>query len=578
MEYGIFDLLKLVGSLGFFIYGMKVMSEAIQKVAGDKLRSTMNAITSNRFSGVLTGFLTTSIIQSSSATTVMIVSFVNAGLLKLKQAIGVIMGANIGTTMTAVLILVFGFSKFSISTYTLPIIAVGFPLLFAKNERLKYWGEFLIGFALLFMGLSALKDSVPDLKHNPEILEWITALNDLGYGSIILFVIFGTILTVIVQSSSAAMAITLIMCENGWIPFELAAAVVLGENIGTTITANLAALVGNVHAKRAARAHFMFNVFGVVWMLIAFYGYLNLIDTVMVSTNQGSPLNEVPAIKWGLTYFHISFNIINTLIMIWFVSFIVKVVERMVPVRSDEDEVFHLEYIGTQLMRTAELSLEEAKKEVAKFGKMTKKMLGFLQEMIETDNIKKQHKLLEKIERYEDRTDELEVEIDNYLIKVAEARLSAKASQEIKGILSITNDLERIADIILRTSNDVKRKAKYNLKFTDEQVSDFKEMFAVVADALETMQGNLKDNYSSVTLTEAVAKEEAINKMLKRLSKKHLGSIDSKEYNVRLGIVYRDILFGLEKIGDHAINVSEGITGTLGKDEEDRQEVAEETA
>jgi phosphate:Na+ symporter len=573
VEYGFFDILKLIGALGLFIYGMKVMSEAIQKVAGDKLRDIMNTITSNRLSGVLTGFLTTAVIQSSSATTVMIVSFVNAGLLKLKQAVGVIMGANIGTTVTAVLILVFGFSKFSISTYTLPIIAVGFPLLFTKKESLKSWGEFLIGFALLFMGLSALKDAVPDLKHNPEILAWITNLNDLGYASIILFVLIGTVITVVVQSSSAAMAITLIMCENGWIPFEMAAAIVLGENIGTTVTANLAAMVGNVHAKRAARAHLMFNVFGVVWMLLAFYFYLDVIDALMVSAGQGSPLNEVPAIKWGLTYFHITFNIINTAIMIWFVPQIVKVVERMVPVRSDEDEVFHLEYIGTQLMRTPELSLMEARKEVGKFGKMTRKMFGFLHELVETEDSKKQTKLQEKIQRYEDRTDELELEIDDYLVKVAEGRLSAKASLEIKGILSITNDLERIADIILRISNDVRRKVKYDLKFTKEQLEDLKAMFDVVMEAFDIMERNLNLDYSKVTLTEVVAKEDAINKKLKKLSKKHLNSIDSKKYDARLGIVYRDVLFGLEKVGDHIINVSEGISGTLGKDEEDLQAV-----
>lgn len=569
MEYGFFEILKLIGALGFFIYGMKVMSEAIQKVAGDKLRDIMNTITSNRLSGVLTGFLTTAVIQSSSATTVMIVSFVNAGLLKLKQAIGVIMGANIGTTVTAVLILVFGFSKFSISTYTLPIIAVGFPLLFVKKESLKSWGEFLIGFSLLFMGLSALKDAVPDLKSNPEILAWITNLNDLGFASIILFVLIGTVITVVVQSSSAAMAITLIMCENGWIPFELAAAIVLGENIGTTVTANLAAMVGNVHAKRAARAHFVFNVFGVIWMLFTFYFYLDGIDALMVNAGQGSPLNEVPAIKWGLTYFHISFNIINTAIMIWFVPQIVKVVEKMVPVRSDEDEVFHLEYIGTQLMRTPELSLMEARKEVSKFGKMTKKMFGFLHELVETDDSKKQTKLQEKIQRYEDRTDELELEIDDYLVKVAEGRLSAKASMEIKGILSITNDLERIADIILRISNDLRRKAKYEIKFTQGQKEDLNTMFDIVMEAFDIMEKNLNLDYSKVTLIEVVAKEDAINKKLKKLSKKHLNSLDSKNYDARVGIVYRDVLFGLEKVGDHIINVSEGISGTLGKDEED---------
>jgi len=568
VEYGVFDLLKLVGALGFFIYGMKVMSESIQKVAGDQLRTTMSIITSNRFSGVLTGFLTTAIIQSSSATTVMIVSFVNAGLLKLKQAIGVIMGANIGTTMTAVLIIFFGFSKFSISTYTLPIIAIGFPLIFAKNVKFKYWGEFLIGFALLFMGLSELKGAVPDLKNNSEILDWIQNLNNLGFGSIIIMVLIGTMLTVVVQSSSAAMAITLVMCENGWIPFELAAAVVLGENIGTTITANLAAMIGNVHAKRAARAHFIFNVFGVVWMMAVFYFYLNMIDSITIYMGYGSPLNETSAIKWGLTFFHISFNVINTIVMVWFISLIVKIVEKMVPVKTDDDDEFHLEYMGTQLLRTAELSLLEARKEVVKFGKMTKKMNGFLRELIAAEDTKRQTKLMEKIQKYEDRTDEMELEIDNYLIKVSEGRLSPSASFEIKGILSITNDLERVADIILRMSKDVGRKIKYNLKFSESNFKDFKVMFDAVDDAFDSMIENLSTNYSDVSISESRRKENEIDRLMKSMNKAHLRSIDEKDYDVKTGIIFRDILFGCEKVGDHIINVTEGVIGDFHKEDE----------
>lgn len=543
------------------------MSESIQKVAGDQLRGTMSIITSNRFSGVLTGFITTSIIQSSSATTVMIVSFVNAGLLKLKQAIGVIMGANIGTTMTAVLIIFFGFSKFSISTYTLPIIAIGFPLIFSKNVKFKYWGEFLIGFALLFMGLSALKGAVPDLKHNPEILAWISNLNDLGYLSIVIMVLIGTILTVVVQSSSAAMAITLVMCENGWIPYELAAAVVLGENIGTTITANLAAMIGNVHAKRAARAHFIFNVFGVVWMMLVFYFYLDIIDSFTVWMGYGSPLNETSAIKWGLTFFHISFNIINTSVMVWFINFIVKVVEKMVPLKADDDDEFHLEYMGTNLLRTAELSLMEARKEVVKFGKMTKKMNAFLRELIETEDSKRQVRLMEKIQKYEDRTDEMELEINNYLIKVSEGRLSTSASFEIKGMLSITNDLERVADIILRMSRDVNRKIKNNLVFSPSNSQDFTTMFDAVDASFDTMIHNLGENYSDVDIIEARTKENEINKLLKQMNKEHLKSIDEKDYDVKIGIVFRDILFGCEKVGDHVINVTEGVIGDFQKED-----------
>ncbi len=569
MEYGIFDFLQLAGALGFFIYGMKIMSESIQKVAGDQLRTTMSIITANRFSGVLTGFITTSIIQSSSATTVMIVSFVNAGLLKLKQAVGVIMGANIGTTITAILVVIFGFSKFSISTYTLPIIAIGFPMIFAKNVKFKYWGEFLIGFALLFMGLSELKNAVPDLKHNPEVLIWIKDLNDMGFVSILIMVAIGTILTVVVQSSSAAMAITLVMCENGWIPYELAAAIVLGENIGTTITANLAAMIGNVYAKRAARAHFIFNVFGVIWMLVVFYFYIDIIDAITIALGYGSPLNETSAIKWGLIFFHTSFNILNTFIMVWFISQIVTIVEKMVPVKTDDDDEFHLEYMGTQLLRTAELSLMEARKEVVKFGKMTKKMNGFLRELLTTDDSKRQVRLMEKIQKYEDRTDEMELELDNYLVKVAEGRLSTSASFEIKGILSITNDLERVADIILRMSKDVGRKIKYKLEFSKSNMDDFQQMFDAVDDAFDTMIENLGSNYADVDITAAIVRENAINKLMKSINKAHLKSIDERDYDVKTGIIFRDIIFGCEKVGDHIINVTEGVIGDFHKDDED---------
>ena len=538
------------------------MSESIQKVAGDKLRSVMSMITSSRLSGVFTGFLTTAIIQSSSATTVMVVSFVNAGLLKLRQAIGVIMGANIGTTITAVLILVFGFSKFSISHYTLPIIAVGFPMLFAKKVEIKYWGEFLIGFALLFMGLSALKDAVPDLKQNPEILEWIMDINNLGFFSILIAVFIGTLLTIIVQSSSAAMAITLIMCDNGWIPYDMAAGIVLGENIGTTITANLAALVGNVHAKRAAMAHFVFNVFGVIWMLLLFNFYLKGIDAIMVNSGSGSPLNETGAIKWGLTYFHISFNVLNTFIMIWFVPQIEKLVKRMIIAKGEEDEESHLEFIGTNLMRTAELSLLEAKREVTIFGKMVVKMSGFIQELIMTDDVSKQEKLVKKIAKYEDRTDEMEMEIDDYLVKVSEGRLSTSSSEEIRAIMRITSDLERVADIIMRMSKENNSRVRQRLIFTPDQQNNITEIFGLVDEALIEMQSNLEGDYNTANLKVAQAKENNINALKKELSKKHWKSVEESDYDVRTGIVYRDIIFGCEKIGDHVINVTESVVGT----------------
>jgi len=331
MSYSFFDVLTLIGALGFFIYGMKVMSEGIQKVAGSKMRKVLGMMTSNRFKGIFTGFLITGLIQSSSATTVMVVSFVNAGLLSLIQSIGVIMGANIGTTITAWLISIIGF-KVSISTFALPLIGFGLPLLFARGSKLKSWGEILIGFAILFIGLNELKESVPDLGSNPEILQFLSGFTNMGVLSVFLFIGIGTLVTISVQSSSAAMALTLVMANNGWIPFEMAAAMVLGENIGTTITANLAALIANVHAKRAARAHLIFNISGVVWMVIMFRPFLSMINHYMIEFQGVSPMDpgQPESIPIALSIFHTSFNIINTLILVWFVKPIANIAIKLV--------------------------------------------------------------------------------------------------------------------------------------------------------------------------------------------------------------------------------------------------------
>ena len=342
MKFGIYEIFILVGALGFFIYGMKVMSDGIQKVAGSKMRSILSKMTSNRFLGVATGFILTALLQSSSATTVMIVSFVNAGLLSLVESIGVIMGANIGTTITAWLISLLGF-KVKIASIALPIIAIGFPMMFSSKSNIKAWAEVLIGFALLFMGLDALKESVPNLKENTEFLSFLSSYANMGIISTLIFIGVGTILTLVVQSSSAAMALTLVMCYEGYIPFELAAAMVLGENIGTTITANLAALVGNVHAKRAARAHFIFNIFGVIWMIFAFQFFINNIDSYMISNMDLSPVSSVGesiAVPIGLSIFHTTFNILNVLFLVWFVPLISRTVIRMQPSKGEIDEEF----------------------------------------------------------------------------------------------------------------------------------------------------------------------------------------------------------------------------------------------
>lgn len=569
MKFGLFDLLTLLGALGFFIYGMKIMSEGIQKIAGEQLRQILGAMTQNRFLGVFTGFLITGLVQSSSATTVMTVSFVNAGLLSLMQSAGVMMGANIGTTVTAWFLSILGF-KVKIAVIALPIIALGMPLMFFKKQNLKNYGEFLIGFALLFLGLDALKGSVPDLKTNPEALNFVANYVDLGwFASRLIFIGIGTILTIMIQSSSAAMALTLVMCNEGWIPFEMGAAMVLGENIGTTITAELASLVGNVHAKRSARIHSMFNIIGVTWMFFMIPVYLMLIKKVMIGTGIGDPFVNAESVPIALSYFHTAFNLSNVLLLIGFVPLLVKLAVRLVPTKSDEDEEFHLEYIGTEIMRTADLSLEEARKEVAKFGKITSKMSQFLQSLLTEEREDKQIRLQERIKKYEDVTDRMEEEIANYLVKVSEGRLSESASVRMRSILSISSDLESAADRFYQISEQIKRKNRKGIVFTAEQLEPLQKMFNLIEEALVIMIANLNSDYQKVTIDEAFEKEMEINKFRNKMRKAHFKSVEKREYTLKSGISYNEIFLILERAANHILNVTRAITGEVSKDEED---------
>lgn len=559
MEYGFLEVLNLIGALGFFIYGMKVMSEGIQKVAGSKMRTILSSMTSNRIKGVFTGFTITSLIQSSSATTVLVVSFVNAGLLSLVQSIGVIMGANIGTTITAWLISYIGF-RVSIATYALPIIAIGFPMMFFNKEKMKFWGEVLVGFALLFMGLGLLKGAVPDLKSNPDILAFVANYSDMGFWSVILFVGIGTLLTIIVQSSSAAMALTLVMAHNGWIPFELAAAMVLGENVGTTITANLAALIANVHAKRAALAHLIFNLVGVTWIVLLLRPALHFIDTYMVGTGQISPFAEASSIPIGLSLFHSSFNIINTLLLVGFVNFIARLVTKLI--KSTGEDEFKLEYISTGMMNTAELSIEEARKETVRFGELTQKMSRRFRELLITNVPKRQKKMLDKIKSYEEMTDRMEEEITSYLMSiVAKGTLSADGTKKTTGLLSISNDLERVGDIFYQMSKDMDRMIKSEMIFKDSQIECMNEMMDLIDEALEIMLINLEAKPDKVRLEQAAKKEYEINQLRNQLRRAQMTDMETKEYEPKRDGWYRDLFHLCEKLGDHIINVSEAITG-----------------
>jgi phosphate:Na+ symporter len=561
------NIISILGALGLFIFGMKVMSDGIQKVAGKSLRSGLAKMTNTRLGGVLTGFGTTAVIQSSSATTVMIVSFVNAGLLSLKQAIGVIMGANIGTTVTALIIVIFGF-KFKISAFALPILAVAVPMMFAKKDRLKHLGEFLIGFSILFIGLGELKGLVPD-ELPPNVQEFISDLGQYGFFSTILMVLVGTLVTILVQSSSAAIAITLTLCQKGFIPFEMAAAIVLGENIGTTVTANIAAVIGNTAAKRAARAHLIFNIMGVLWMLILFNPFLRLIDSIVVSLDLGSPFERVDSIGDGLTAFHMSFNILNTLLLVWFVGFIAKVVTRLVPEKKPDVEA-NLTHIQFNAPLNSEVSILSAQKEAIRFADITQDMFNKLKTYLHEQKASNQDNLKEEIFKQEELTDRIEESIATYLIKVSESELSADNSLKVSSLLSISHDLERVADIIYRMARDVERGNKQELQFTDKQNKNLTAVFSKVDEAFATMQSNLSGEYGKVDITEAIAIEKDLNKLKYKLSKQHLKSTEKKEYDIKSAIVYRDLLFSSEKIGDHIINVSEAVSGNFGKDDEDQ--------
>lgn len=557
MDYGFFDFLKLIGSLGVFLYGMKLMSEALQKVAGDKMRHILSAMTSNRVKGVITGILITAIIQSSSATTVMVVSFVNAGLLNLIESIGVIMGANVGTTVTAWLISILGF-KVSMAEISLPMIGLCLPLLFSNKRSRKSWGELIIGFALLFIGLEFLKNSMPNLNENPEMLTFLQEYTDLGYVSYFLFMLIGTALTILIQSSSATMALTLVMCSNGWISYEIAASMVLGENIGTTVTANLAAMVANTTAKRAALAHLVFNVFGVVWVLSIFPIFLGWVEDLSVFVGIGNPTNNPAAVPMALSLFHTMFNIANVLLLIWFTKLIARLVTQIIPVRETKEDAFTLKHIKIGLLSTPDASLFQAKEEINLYGKNTRDMFHKVTECLELSS-KDFEKPFENLIKMEDESDNVEVEIADYLTKVSESKLSTENSQRIRAMFKIVSEIESVADSSLNVAKAINRRNEQNVVFSEELTNKLKHMFILVEDSLNIMCRNLATEYKEVNAKKAYELEQAINDYRTILKQEHLIAIEEKRYDYPTGILYNDMFSECEKVGDYAINVTQAI-------------------
>lgn len=547
----------LLGALGVFLYGMKLLSEALQKVAGARMRNLLAAMTSTRLKGILTGGLVTVVIQSSSATTVMVVSFVNAGLLTLSQAVGVIMGANVGTTVTAWIISIIGF-EMDLGLMALPLLGIGVPFLFSKRNALHSIGEMILGFSLLFLGLMFLKDSVPDLSKYPAILETLSHYTQLGIWSVLLFVAIGIGLTVLVQSSSATMALTLLMCANGWIDFQMAAAMVLGENVGTTITAIVAGSVGNTPARQTALFHLVFNLLGGIWVLIFFSPFLDFVDNLTQWLGSSSPMQNADATPVALALFHTCFNIGNTLVMVWFTPQLVALVKRLLPQKETEDEEYRLRFIAHDYIPTGEIALLSVWEEVAGYARRVHRMFGFVQRMLDPSNEKDFQKTYERILKYENISDRMEVEIGNYLGKLQTSELSDKARQQVNALMKIISNIESIADCCHNAGKILKRKNEAHLWFNQYIQSHIDVMMDLVDQAFDVMTTNLTNNLSA-DLNAAKNCEAQIDQYRNQLQLVHLKNVENGVYTYQAGVFYSDLYSQCERMGDYIINVSEDI-------------------
>ncbi len=597
MSYSFLDFLCLLGSVGLFLYGMKVMSEGLQKAAGDRLRNILSAMTRNRFTGLITGILITALIQSSSASTVMVVSFVNAGLMSLAQSMAVIFGANVGTTFTAWVIALFGF-KVNISAFVLPLIGISIPLLFTSSSRNKSIGEFFIGFAFLFMGLDMISTYVPDLQSNPEMFEFLQRYTSMGFWSVLIFLLVGIVLTMVIQSSAATFAITLIMCSKGWIGFDLSCALVLGSNIGTTITPLMASMGGNVAAKRTAMGHLLFNCLGTLWTLAVFFPFVELTEWLTEAFGQGDPAelqsyvntieqtdpeiynhlfdNSLPvahpvvakvaamqqSVSIGLSVFHTVFNIINLLIMIWFTGLYVKIVERLVPSKHKEDEEFQLKFISGGLMNAAELNISQAEKEIVVYAQRVQRMVGMAQNIVHSkDGSEEFSHQFSRIEKYEEISDRMELEIAAYLNRVVEGRLSNEGKHRIASLLRIVSEIESIADSCYGVAKIMSRKQENHVKFSEDIYTNVDSMFISVEAAMTNMILLLSDieNVREKDIITSYNLERETNNLRNQFRADNVENVNEHRYEYQAGIYYMDIIGTLEKTGDYVINVVDEI-------------------
>lgn len=597
MNFGFVDLLTLVGSIGLFLYGMKLMSEGLQKAAGDRLRNILAWMTNNRFVGALTGILVTALIQSSSATTVMIVSFVNAGLLSLGQSMAVIMGANVGTTATAWILYLGGF-KVNLAAASIPIIAFTLPMMFSKKNSWKSWGEVLLGFAFLFMGLDLLNHSVPDLRSNPELFAVIQNYADMGFLSVLLFAFVGMVVTIIVQSSSVTFAIVLVICSKGWISFEMAAALVLGSNIGTCITPLIAAVSGNIWAKRSAMGHLMFNVLGSVWVLALYYPFMKLViwlssmgqgdptallsfvdstdPAIINALNDGTldltdPANQALAttfaanqayVSFGLSIFHTLFNAINICIMIWFTNLYVKIVTKLIPSKAveEEDNESHLKFITTGMLSTSELSILQARKEIQLYGERTQRMFGLVRDLFHEADSKEFTSKFSRIQKYENISDRMEMEIADYLTKVSAGRLSDESKHQVQMKLRVISEIESIADSCYNLARTLQRRQQQPENFTEDLNSNIELMFNLIESGLQNMCNVLGvEHIDQANVNTAQNIENEINNYRNQLKLQNVVAVNEGHYDYPTATTYMDTISECEKMGDYIINVVEAV-------------------
>ncbi len=561
-------IVNFTGAVALFLFGMKLMSGGLQKFAGQGMRHIMGKITGNPLSGILVGALLTVVVQSSSASTVMVVSFVNAGMMTLAGAISVIMGANIGSTVITWILNLFALGEPG-GAFSIPllVLAVAIFFMFAKKERMNYIGEFVIGFSLLLLGMEFLQESVPNLEDYPNFLAALGSISNHGFPSVLLFTFIGVVLTCIVQASAAMMAIALAMCYKGWIGFEVAMALVMGLNIGTTITANIAAMVANTVGKKAARAHFVFNVIGTILTLIAFRPVMMLVDSATTAimgvspyTKPGELLYDPRTLPWALCFFHTFFNVINTFILVWFIPQLIRIVDWMVkPAEEESEDEFRLTYIGGTWMNTAELNIQSAKQEIETFSNRVLRMYTFLPALRTAQNDEEFGKIFSRIKKYEGITDRMEVEIAKFLTKISEGDLSEQGSQRISSMLRVIDNLESIGDAIYQVAALRKDKMETAVHFDAQQNENLDQMTRLVQQALDVMDANLQRSYSDIDLQAAYAAEDAINSFRDRLRTEHLEAIKHGKYDYNIGMVYSGMYALYEKIGDYIINVSEAI-------------------